>query len=249
MRFFFFVLFTCIITKAGSSQEIRLLVKKGIITYNNKVIKPSDGIIIIQSPASVKVNPGALVFAKKNAVIQELLSGREYKYEELKKMFGGSKGFTKSYLSVLTSQDYSIKVQYGKSIRGKEDDPLWYTPIDSATILSDSVTLTTGGKTSTLLTDIQLFGTGIKDTIYLSKENRMYKIKTPLPGSYYWNYDSEYITIRSFKNYFIVPTAEKKEILRKAFQEYLDTIRNFSEEMQAYLIEEYCYLQKIHISN
>jgi hypothetical protein len=231
-----------------AGQPLFLYVKKGSVSVSNK-LQPAGSLSKINTTDWVAIAPNSLVLLKKNAAILELTPDRRYSYTELDKLMRGQKSFSGAFADVLLNQDYSNRPEAGSSTRGSVSADVWsFSPADSIRVLSDSVLLSVGTSSSVLMTEISVYRSGQPDTLQLSRSNNSHTIPTPKPGVYYWGYKLRNgFSSNRFLNVFVVPESMERESLRQAYQRYLDSIRGFSPEMQAQLIQEYEYQKSVYL--
>lgn len=242
----YFLLLTMIFSSTNLySQELAIYVKKGSVVISDKTIY-TGSISKIKSTDVIEVNKLSLVILKKANQIVELKSEKKYNYNNLIGLFSKKKSFSKVFSDVVFSPQMKSKSSAGITTRGTSEDPFNYFPDDSLSVLGDSINIIAGFNQSKLLSNIRLYGTGINDTIVLSKEFLKHKIQTPSAGTYYWEYEITHKSVTAkAKNVFIVPDKTKKLQLLQDLNEFINQLKGFSKEMQDLLLEEYYILNKI----
>jgi hypothetical protein len=226
------------------AQEIQLFVKSGVINVSGKTVIAGKIASISQKNDWVRTEINALVLAKKNNYVIELEPGTQLRFQEIDKKFKKRKSAFGSFLEIALNQTQN-KQNIGAAIRSVEPDPWLFIPMDSCVVISDSIRLIIGNEGAQIVGDVRLYKSGSLDTLILKE----LELVTPSPGFYYWDY-----VLRNngqsmrFLNYFLVPENEDKEVIRNNLNEYKRSIKNFSQEMQSVLLDEYFRLNKIYSS-
>lgn len=246
MKKVFSLIFSLLFLNAANSQDITLYVKKGSVDLQNQVLKAGVKQIIKKNDV-VKVHSGGLVLLNRDNSWVEVPQNQLLSFGELEKLFPPKKTFSGAFFTVTTNQAYSQKKSAGAITRGGQEDKESFSPDDSLYIISDSIRITVGGAAVKLLSDIKLFEKSSGDTIVYSGAYNTHLIKCPAPGEYIWKY--KFTRDRknySANNYFIVPNQAKRDELENALKEYIAELGYFSEEMKTFLIDEYCFVNKIY---
>lgn len=230
------------------AQDLTIFVKKGaLIVSSDKTITVGE-IAKLKSVDFVELKNSSLAIIKLGSQIAELKSKKIYTHKELLQLFSPKKSYTKSFFEVIFNSQLNGKSASGITTRGILDNPFAYQPKDDFIILSDSLILTASFNDAKLQSDIKLYGIGMRDTVFLPKnkiKNKI-KIKTPVSGTYYWEYEIAHKSITAkAKNVFIVPEETKKLQLLQDFNEFKNQLKGFSKEMEVLLVDEYCILNKI----
>lgn len=233
----------------SQGQDIYLLVKKGSVNVSNEFVNQGQ-LIHLKTSDFVFVNSNSLVLAKNNNSIIELSQNQNYFYKDLLKLFSPKKkSFIGSFIDIIMNQDFNIKPQVASATRGINNSRLWnYAPQDSSVVINDTLRISVGGEKSQLINDITLYMKGSIDTLRLTKTSNKHNIHLIKPGEYYWEYQLQNDgTRKKYLNYFIVPDRKIRDELLSQFEEFKQTIKIFSIEMQQQLIEEYKYSKKIYL--
>jgi hypothetical protein len=242
--FLLFALLSCI--KSIYAQELSLYVKKGNAFVGQMEYK-AGAVVLIKPNELTLVETGSLVILKGDNMIVEVKPGK-YKHSELKKLLTAKRTFTESFIKAATNQQVTSKRSAGVVTRGNNDDPWEYSPSDSLYILSDSLSLKAGNEPLRLFSEIKLYELTGTDTLYLSANKLVHKLKTPAAGKYCWVYEAKYgTTPRTYKNYFVVPSETEKHQKLNAYIEFKNGLDWFSPEMQNLLRLDYIQENKIYI--
>lgn len=229
------------------AQSFEILVKKGAVNISSRLINQGE---------KYSLNVGDVVIPQKNSLllvtngkeIFEISGVKEILFNDIKKLFKGKNSFSESFIKVILNQVKSPEQYSGETRRGSFSADLWnFYPLDSAIILSDSINFIVGNVRSILLTDIILYRTNSKDTIYLSKKSNKHFVETPkIAGIYEWKYKLQNNKeINSFTNFFIVPPENEKKLLKNNFNIFLNHLENFSHQMKQILIQDYLDMNNI----
>lgn len=228
-------------------QGIQILPKKGLIYLNGNILRAGQ-ISGITPGDSILIPKNSLVLARKGTAFKELKSGLQYGFEDIESQFKSRKGYTQAFASVLSRQGASLSLEEGSAKRGSSRDGLWFfSPVDSVRVIGDSIDFQVGSGQSKLLTDIKVFGRGLADTMILNANQADFLIKSPKAGIYYWSYVLDNQNLKDeFLNLFVVPEKEDRKLLQEAYFDFCNLLDDFSSEMKAFLINEYCLNHKIY---
>jgi hypothetical protein len=229
------------------AQGFDLLVKKGAVNISSKLINQGG---------RYRINVGDVIIPQKYSLllvtngkeIYEISGVKEMVFNDIKKLFKGKNSFSESFLKVILNQNISPEKNSGETSRGSVSVDLWnFYPPDSVIILSDSIKFIVGDINSNLVTDIVLYRTNSKDTIYLNKKSNNHFVKTPdYPGRYEWIYKLQNKKeVNSFLNFFIVPNESEKKLYLNDFKIFLEGLEKFSDQMKHILIQDYLDLNNI----
>jgi hypothetical protein len=232
--------------KSITAQELSLYLKKGNALVGQREYK-AGAVVLIKPTELTLVETGSLVMLKGDNMIAEVKPGK-YNYKELRKLLPTKRTFTESFINTATNQQVATKRSAGVVTRGNNDDPWAYSPTDSLYILSDSLSLKAGNEPLRLLSEIKLYALIGNDTLYLSANKLVHKLKTPSAGRYCWVYEAKYgTTRRTYKNYLVVPSETEKHQRLNAYIEFKNGLDGFSVEMQNLLRLDYIQENKIYI--
>ena len=236
-----FGLFVCVTCFLFSQGENMVIVKKGVVTLSSKKIK-SGHIEILKNTDTIKVSPASLVFLTNNKKLVELSPNKTYAPKEIGKLFVSSKtSFNDDFINLIMNQKYHIDNKVGSTSRGADEN--WeYLPNDGFKALENTVYLKVNQNTNKLSTDIKLYRQGDNDTLFLKVSDLPKGIKLDKSGEYHWKYTAK---AGIYDNNFIVPSIDEQKQLKETFDNYKNSISNFSPEMQEQLIQEYLFVNKI----
>lgn len=230
-----------------NAQGFDLLVKKGAVNISSKLINQGG---------RYRINVGDVIIPQKYSLllvtngkeIYEISGVKEMVFNDIKKLFKGKSSFSESFLKVILNQNKSPEKNSGETSRGSVSLDLWnFYPPDSVIILSDSIKFIVGDINCNLVTDIVLYRTNSKDTIYLNKKSNNHFVKLPdYPGKYEWMYKLQNKKeVNSFLNFFIVPNESEKKLYLNDYKIFLEGLEKFSDQMKHILIQEYLDLNNI----
>jgi hypothetical protein len=222
-----------------------IIVKKGVVTLSSKKII-SGQIEILKNTDTIKLSPASLVFVTNNKKLIELSPSKTYAPKEINKLFAISKtSFNDDFIKLIMNQHYYIKDKVGSTSRGAEEN--WdYFPNDGFKAIENTIYLKINQNTNKLYTDIKLYKLGEHDTLTLKVSDLPKGIKLDRPGEYHWKYTAKAgIKVGIYDNNFIVPSINEQKQLKNAFDNYKNTISNFTLEMQEQLMQEYLLVNKL----
>jgi hypothetical protein len=233
-----FVFATCFLFSQGENMVI---VKKGVVTLSSKKIK-SGHIEILKNTDTIKVSPASLVFVTNNKKLVELSPNKTYAPKEISKLFVSSKtSFNDDFINLIMNQKYHIDNKVGSTSRGADEN--WeYLPNDGFKALENTVYLKVNENTNKLSTDIKLYRLGDNDTLFLKVLDLSKGVKLEKPGEYHWKYTAK---AGIYDNNFIIPSTDDQKQLKETFDNFKNSISNFTPEMQEQLLQEYLFVNKI----
>lgn len=229
------------------AQPIQVFVKKGSIELGTKMYNSGD-IAQIDGGQTLDINSGALCLVKMGSRLVELQPGKTYSYEQVKSQLKPSTRFGEAFVQTISQQHVIQKRAPGITTRGNEEDPWEFTPKDSVSILSDSLTFKAGNPPLRLKEGIRLTNAhNYVDTVF--DVNLLHiTTQTPLEGTYVWSYQGVLENKKGIaNNVFFVPPPEQKKKLMDDYLAFKKSLGGFSEAMKDVLLKEYQEVQRIYL--
>ena len=243
-----FSLCLLLLVASTQAQSVKVVVRKGSVEVSGRGVGMGSN-TELKRQDKIKIQANSLVLAIRGNRCQELRGPRTYSYLELEQILLKAKSYPPSALALMArpSKAATDKTQLN---RGNSKVDLWaFAPGDSVSILSDSIWFRVGNTDSRLLSDIKIFRSGSKDTMFLPKSSLNHAIPLLAPGTYYWTYVLDNYSLKDeFLNVFTVPDPAIRKGLHADFQNFQDLMAGFSPKMKEELLAEYIHSQKLYLN-
>lgn len=242
----------CLSCFAVFAQDIGIKVKKGTAKLGNNSLLETSPTAIMKSSDWLEVQPNALVVARQENTVIELVSGKKYTYTDIMSLLKKKKAGTEADFTSVAFKDPVQKNNptplQGTFTRGGllGFNPDFFYPYDNMLVLDAGLDLLIGNADTKITSPVILKNKATGTVIYEGqpKDNRIVLSELP-EGEYEWSYSIEYYTATDkvqmdFQNVFTVPAAKVKKERAKKLNAVKKQLRGFSPEMQEVLLLEYC---------